>query len=73
MGVAGLSAAGQRRRGRRLGQDSDEAGGQEQAKKNALGGQRKSLKRLDSDKEIKANSFAVLWPGLAGFGYIWLD
>jgi hypothetical protein len=31
------------------------------------------LKRLDSDKEIKVNATAVLWPGLAGFGSIWLD
>jgi hypothetical protein len=31
------------------------------------------LKRLDSDKEIKVNASAFLWPGLAGFGSIWLD
>ena len=37
------------------------------------GGQRKSLKRLDPDKEIKANFFAFLWPGLAQFGRIWLN
>jgi len=31
-----------------------------------LGGRRKPLKRLDSDKEIKVNSFDFLWPGFAG-------
>jgi hypothetical protein len=41
-------------------------------RKNALGGQRKSLKRLNSGMEIKVNSFDCLWPGLAGFGSIWI-
>jgi hypothetical protein len=42
-------------------------------RKNALGGPRKSLIRLDSDKENPSLSFDWLWPGLAGFGWIWLD
>jgi predicted transcriptional regulator len=42
-------------------------------KKNALGGRRKPLKKLDSDKEIKVNAPAFLWPGFAGFGQIWLN
>jgi hypothetical protein len=37
-------------------------------KKKRPGGQRKSLKRLDWDKEIKVNSLAIRAPGLAGFG-----
>ena len=41
------------------------------AGKKAPGGRRKCLKALDSDKEIKVNSFDFLWPGLAGFGQIW--
>jgi hypothetical protein len=40
-------------------------------RKNALGGPRKSLIRLDSDKENPSLSFDCLWPGLAGFGSIW--
>jgi hypothetical protein len=40
-------------------------------RKNALGGPRKPLIRLDSDKEIKVNAFDSLWPGLAGFASIW--
>ncbi len=35
-------------------------------RKNALGGLRKLLKRLDPDKEIKINSFVL-------FGRAWLD
>jgi hypothetical protein len=42
-------------------------------RKNALGGPRKSLIRLDSDKENPSLSFDRLWPGLAGFGSIWLN
>jgi hypothetical protein len=36
--------------------------------KKRTGGQRKSLKRLDSDKEIKVNPSAFLGLGLARFG-----
>ena len=40
------------------------------------GGRCKPLKRLDSDKEIKVNSFDFLWPGVGGHltrvGYIWI-
>jgi hypothetical protein len=39
-------------------------------RKNTLGGPRKSLIRLDSDKEIKVNLLDSLWPGFAGFGSI---
>jgi hypothetical protein len=42
-------------------------------KKKRPWGRRKSLKRLDSDKEIRVNAAAFLWPGLAGFGWIWPD
>jgi hypothetical protein len=51
-----------------------------QQDKNAPGGRRNPLKRLDPDKEIKVNSFDFLWPGLAGygqdlarFGFAWPD
>ena len=46
----------------------DYGGAEGRQRKNALGGRRKPLKRFDPDKEIKVNSFAFLWPGLAGFG-----
>ena len=42
-----------------------------EAREKCPGGRRKSLKRFDPDKEIKVNSFVFLWPGLAGFGWIW--
>jgi hypothetical protein len=42
-------------------------------KKKRLGSPRKSLIRLDSDKEIKVNGFDSLWRGLAGFGSIRLN
>jgi hypothetical protein len=51
------------------GQGSGETAGPGEAKeKTPWGGRRKPLKRLDPDKGIQANSFARLWPGLAGFG-----
>jgi hypothetical protein len=37
-------------------------------RKKRRGGRCKSLIRLDSDKEIKVNSFDFLWPDFAGFG-----
>jgi hypothetical protein len=40
-------------------------------RKNALGGPRKSLIRLDSDKENPSFSFDWLWPASAGFCSIW--
>ena len=43
------------------------------AKKKRPWGRRKSLKRLDPDKENKVNSFDCLWPGFAGFGQFWLN
>jgi hypothetical protein len=55
-------------------QNSGEAAGFGHGKEKCPGGgRRKSLKRLDSDKENKVNSFAFLWPGFAGFGQIWLN
>src|SRR5271170_1969860 len=44
-------------------------------RKNALGGPRKSLIRLDSDKEIQASplvGFGGAWLDLAQFGPIWI-
>jgi hypothetical protein len=42
-------------------------------RKNTLGGRRKSLITLDSDKENPSLSFDWLWPGLAGFCWILLN
>ena len=38
------------------------------AKKKRPWGRRKSLKRLDPDKENKVNSFDCLWPGFVDLG-----
>jgi hypothetical protein len=40
--------------------------GRSAKRKKGLGGRRKRLIRLNSDKEIKVNSFDFLWPGFAG-------
>ena len=47
-------------------------------RKNALGGRRKPLKRLDPDKRIQGNprpfplmDLGPAWPSFAGFGWIW--
>jgi hypothetical protein len=53
--------------------DSGEAGGFGSAKKNSPQSRRKSLKRLDPDKEIQAFSFECRSPGFAGFGQFWLN
>ena len=77
--VENLEAEDERKRAKiaaRAAQSQDfgeSAGLREEKAKMPLGGRRKSLKRLDPDKEIKVNSFAFLWPGLAGFGQIWLN
>jgi hypothetical protein len=42
-------------------------------RKKALGGQRKSLKRLDSDKEIQGNPSVFLGFIWLGLGWILLD
>jgi hypothetical protein len=44
------------------------SGGIGAQKKKSRGGRCKSLIRLDSDKEIKVNSFDFLVSGFAGFG-----
>jgi hypothetical protein len=53
--------------------DSGQTRGSTDDKKKCLGGRRKLLKRLDSDKENKVNSFAFLCFSLLGLGWIWLD
>ena len=58
----------------RFGGDWDEAGGNGGGeRKNATGGPRKSLIRLDSAKEIQAYSLGWIWPGLGWIWSIWLD
>jgi hypothetical protein len=42
------------------------SGGKGCKKKKGPGGRRNALKRLNSAKEIKVNSFDFLWPGFAG-------